>query len=119
MLCCVICLNLCTGTALESVHEELFRRWPTALHMAAADPNELEAVLRHLGMQRKRTRTLIRMSTAWSCLWDGGDPMDLPGIGIYGKDSYEIFVRGNMDVLPCDKELLKYLKWRLSLIQSS
>lgn len=111
LLCCVICLNLCTGTALESVHEELFRRWPTALHMAIADSVELESVLRHLGMQGKRTRALIRMSTSWSCLWDGGDPNDLPGIGEYGKGSYEIFVRGNLGVLPKDKELRKYLRW--------
>jgi len=111
LLCCVICLNLCTGTALESVHGRLFERWPTALHMAIADPMELEEVLRHLGMQRKRARTLIRMSTAYSCLWDGGKPSDLPGIGKYGEDSYEIFVRRNIRVLPTDKELRKYLEW--------
>ena len=51
------------------------------------------------------------MSTAWSCLWIGGDPTDLPGIGKYGKDSYEIFIRGNTEVLPLDKELKKYLEW--------
>ena len=107
----MICLNLCTGTALESVHGELFRRWPTPLHMALTDPSELESVLRPLGMQRRRTRSLIRMSISWSCLWDGGDPLDLPGIGEYGKDSYEIFVRGNLGICPRDKELKKYLAW--------
>lgn len=111
LLCCVICLNLCTGTALEAVHGELFKRWPTALHMTLADPSELENVLRHLGMQRKRSRALIRMSTYWSFLWDGGNPLDLPGIGKYGRDSYEIFVRGNSRVSPTDKELRKYLEW--------
>ncbi len=111
LLCCVICLNLCTGTALESVHCELFSRWPTPLHMATADPSELEAVLRHLGMQRRRARALIRMSTAYSCWWDGGNPSDLPGIGKYGGDSYEIFVRGNLGVRPMDKELRKYIEW--------
>lgn len=111
LLCCVICLNLCTGTALESVHRELFRRWPTPLHMALAGREELEGVLRHLGMQRRRARALIRMSTSYAFWWDGGDPEDLPGIGKYGKDSYEIFIRGNLSVLPQDKELRKYLEW--------
>lgn len=111
LLCCVICLNLCTGTALESVHGELFRRWPTPLHMALADQEELEGVLRYLGMQRRRARALIRMSTAYACWWDGGNPEDLPGIGKYGADSYEIFVRGNLSVRPQDKELRKYLEW--------
>ena len=79
--------------------------------MATADPSELESVLRHLGMQRKRARTLIRMSTVWSCWWDGENPQDLLGIGKYGGDSYEIFVRGNLGVSPMDKELRKYLEW--------
>lgn len=111
LLCCVICLNLCTGTALESVHLELFRRWPTSLHMATASIEEVEGVVRYLGLQRRRAISLIRMSTAFACWWDGGDPEDLPGIGKYGADSYEIFVRGNLSVRPQDKELRKYLEW--------
>lgn len=79
--------------------------------MATADHVELESVLRHLGMQNRRARALIRMSTAYACWWDGGNPEDLPGIGKYGKDSYEIFVRGNLSVRPMDKELRKYLEW--------
>lgn len=111
VLCCVICLNLCTGRALESVHTELFRRWPTPLHMATADRGELESVLRRLGMQRRRAIALVRMSVAYACLWDGRDPLDLPGIGKYGADSYRIFVRGELDVGPTDKELRKYIEW--------
>lgn len=45
--------------------------------------------------------------------WDGKDAADLPGIGRYGKDSYDIFVRlhdkKHWQVL--DKELKNYLKW--------
>ena len=107
----MICLNLCSGAALESVHGILFERWPTALHMAIADQSELESVLRPLGLQRRRARSLIRMSTMWSCLWDGENPIDLPGIGRYGADSYEMFVRNNLSVCPQDKELRRYLEW--------
>lgn len=111
LLSCAICLNLCTGTALESVHRDLFTLWPTPLHMATADRREVEDLLTHLGLQRRRTLSLIRMSTAYACWWDGRDPMALPGIGKYGTDSYRIFIRGELDVLPDDKELKKYLAW--------
>lgn len=112
MLCCVICLNLCSGRALEGVHEELFRRWPTALHMAIADRAELEGVLSVLGLKARRATALIRMSVAWALLWDGEDPADLPGIGRYGSDSYRVFVRGEIGIPVTDKEVKKYLQWR-------
>jgi endonuclease III len=80
--------------------------------MSIADPSDVELVVRHLGLQRRRARSLIRMSIAYSCWWDGEDPMDLPGIGQYGADSYNIFVRGQLNVRPMDKELRKFLEWK-------
>ena len=111
VLACAICLNLCTGRAFEAVHRDLFALWPSPLHMATADPEELRILLSQLGLQNRRSAALIRMSTAYAVLWDGRDPMDLPGIGKYGSDSYRIFVRGELDVRPTDKELRKYLEW--------
>lgn len=111
LLCCCICLNLCTGRAFESVHEDLFSLWPTALDMATADYTEVELLLTQLGLQKRRARSLIRMSTAYACWWDGKDAEDLPGIGRYGSDSYKLFIRGELDVRVTDKELRKYLEW--------
>ena len=34
---------------------------------------------------------------------------DLPGIGIYGNESWEIFVNGNLDIKPTDSKLRAYL----------
>ena len=104
-------LNLCSGRALESIHEDFFMLWPTPLHLLEEDPLNVEALLSHLGLQRRRTVSLRRMSAAYAFLWDGVDPDDLPGIGKYGADSYNIFVRGQLDVKPTDKELRKYLEW--------
>ncbi len=111
MLCCTICLNLCTGRAFETIHEDLFALWDTPYEMAIADSLDLETLLTPLGLQRRRTRSLIRMSTAYAFMWDGRDPMELPGIGKYGSDSYRIFVRGEFDIPVEDKELRKYLEW--------
>ena len=79
--------------------------------MSTADPSEVELLVTYLGLQRRRSQALIRMSTAYACWWDGRDPTDLPGIGRYGADSYRIFIRGELDVQPTDKELRKYLEW--------
>jgi methyl-CpG-binding domain protein 4 len=111
LLCCVICLNLCSGRMLETIHLQLFKRWPTALHMAVADLSELEQMIAPLGLQTRRAKSLMRMSAAWACLWDGKKPDDLPGIGKYGSDSYRLFIRGELDIPVEDKELRKYLEW--------
>lgn len=107
-------LNLTSGRQLEGVDHELFSRWPTAHHLAIADQGEVAEVVRRLGLYNRRSRQLIRMSTAYAFLWDGRDPLSLPGIGKYGSDSYRIFVRGETDLVVEDKELKKYLAWRAS-----
>lgn len=114
LLCCCICLNLSSGRALESVHEDLFELWPTPLHLATADVRDVTALMSQLGLQNRRARNLMRMSVAFACWWDGIDPRELPGIGRYGCDSYNIFIRGWSDVVVHDKELRKYLEWKRS-----
>lgn len=112
LLCCTICLNLCSGREFEKVHEDLFALWPTPYHMALADPLDVQALVSPLGLQRVRSRNLIRMSTAYAFLWDGRDPRELPGIGKYGSDSFMLFIRGESDLQVQDKELRKYLEWK-------
>ena len=38
------------------------------------------------------------------------DIMELPGVGKYGKESWDIFVNGRKDIEPTDKKLKKYLE---------
>lgn len=114
ILCCVIMLNLTTGRQLEGIDIELFSRWPTCRHLAAADVTDVAEVVRPLGLYNRRSRQLVRMSVVYAFMWDGVDPRDLPGIGKYGADSYRIFVRGELDIPVEDKELRRYLEWRRS-----
>jgi methyl-CpG-binding domain protein 4 len=108
----VVCIlqNRTTGAQVEAVIDRLFARYPTARDLAMADVAELEALLRPLGLWRRRPRILIAMSRQVA---DGGwsDPLDLPGIGPYARDSYEIFVRRNLDVEPRDSWLKRYLEF--------
>ena len=113
MLCCVIMLNQTNARQLRGIHHEFFRRWPDPVSLALADPATVEGVIAPLGLQRRRARSLIRMSAAYAFLWDGIDPASLPGVGKYGSDSYRLFIRGELEISVDDKELKKYLAWKL------
>lgn len=105
-------LNQTNGKQLESVHEDLFWRWPTCYHLAGADRSELESVIRPLGLFRRRASILLRLSAFYAFVWDGIEPVtDIPGVGKYGSDSYSIFIDGIVPDGVADKELRKYLEW--------
>ncbi len=111
LLVCVICLNQTSAKQLRPIYKHLFARWPDPISMALAVPDELEQMIAPLGLQRRRARALIRMSATYAFLWDGGDPIDLPGIGKYGSDSFKLFIRGELGIQVEDKELRRYLEW--------
>lgn len=54
----------CTDARVNLVTPELFRRWPDARSLAAADPGELESVIRSTGFFRNKARNLIGMARA-------------------------------------------------------
>lgn len=108
-------LNQTNGRQLENVHIPFFAAWPTPMHLAIADRSAVEEVVKPLGLQKRRSAQLIRMSTVYAFWWDGRDPTDLPGIGKYGSDSFRIFIRREYDIPVDDKELKKYLGWIRSL----
>ena len=108
ILVCCLCLNLTKRAQMEPVVEEMFRRWPTPQALSAASDADLEALITPLGMQRKRTQTLKRMSEEYAA---GGwkQAKDLHGIGKYGDDAYRIFILGDWRaVQPNDHALNDY-----------
>lgn len=105
----VIMLNLTTARQVRGVIWEFFRRWPMPHIVSAADEVEISDVIKTLGMQRKRARTIVRMSDGF--VRGFSDVRELYGIGKYGADSYEIFVRRNLVDDVEDKELKRYVAW--------
>lgn len=108
VLVCCLCLNLTTRKQMEPVVEVIFERWPTAISLAGAEPTELEEVVKRLGMQRKRSKTLIEMSRQYAA---GGwsDPRKLKGVGEYAARAYEIFIEGRVgSTPPADHALRDY-----------
>ena len=89
----------------------LLRQMPDAAALASAEPAQLEALLRPLGLHRRRAQTLIDMSRAFL---DGSwrRVEELPGVGKYAADAYAIFCLGLWrEVAPNDHALNAYQEW--------
>ncbi|MFQ6172182.1 endonuclease III [Oryzobacter sp. R7] len=76
-----------TDVMVNSVTPTLFSRWPTAEALAAADREEMEAVLRPTGFFRAKTNSVITLSQAIVERFGGEVPgrlqdlVTLPGVG--------------------------------------
>jgi methyl-CpG-binding domain protein 4 len=108
ILVCCLCLNLTTRRQMEPVVEEMFRRWPTPGLLASCDVEELQELIKPLGMWRRRAATLIKMSRQY-CESQWVDVEELTGVGQYARRAYEIFILGKIgEHPPNDHALLEY-----------
>ena len=77
----------CTDVKVNEVTPEVFRRWPTPEDLMAADPDELEQVVRPTGFFRSKAKNLQGMATILVEQHGGEVPGDmedlvaLPGVG--------------------------------------
>ena len=87
LLAATILSAQCTDKMVNSVTPKLFARYPGVKQLAAADPTELEAIIRSTGFYRSKTRSLLGMARALVERHGGRIPrsMDalvrLPGVG--------------------------------------
>jgi endonuclease-3 len=76
-----------TDRSVNLVTPELFRRYPAALELAAADPAVIETLIKPTGFFRAKTRSIIAASRKLVDLFGGvvpdniDDLVKLPGIG--------------------------------------
>ena len=105
----VIMLNQTGRKPVKTVLPSFLSLWPRPQDFLAATESEVKTVIERLGMVNVRYRRLRQMTQDF-LTWDGNDAKMLYGIGKYGSDSYEIFFRANYNVMPTDKELIRYLK---------
>jgi endonuclease-3 len=77
----------CTDKRVNMVTPALFKRYPTPAALAAANPEELEDLIKSTGFFRNKTKSLLGMAAAVAEQHDGRvpDTMDalvtLPGVG--------------------------------------
>jgi endonuclease-3 len=87
LLVAVILSAQTTDKLVNLITPELFRRYPTAADLAAADPAAVEALIKPTGFFRAKTRSIIAASQKLVELFGGVVPnniedlVTLPGIG--------------------------------------
>ena len=87
LLAATILSAQCTDARVNMVTPELFRRYPDAAALAAADPSELEAIIRSTGFFRAKAKSLIGCARALVRDHGGEVPRShaamtrLPGVG--------------------------------------
>tara|TARA_R100000030_G_scaffold100105_2_gene92453 strand:+ start:2687 stop:3013 length:327 start_codon:yes stop_codon:yes gene_type:complete len=101
-------LNLTNRKQVDTIRDELFKRYPTPKDMMNANQSELAELLQPLGLYNRRAKSLIKMSKGYVNGFNSVD--ELYGIGQYAKDSWDIFQNNNFSVKPTDKVLLEYLR---------
>ncbi len=109
----VACLlhNLTTRKQVDKVYEHLFNKYPSALSMSRANEEDLHAIIKPLGMWKRRAATLIRFSREY-LEKDWKEASELYGCGKYANDCYKIFCLGDWkDVSPNDNTLNRYYAW--------
>lgn len=76
-----------TDVAVNKVTPELFRRWPDAAALAAADPAEVADIIRTIGLYRTKSANIVKLAAKLEELYGGETPGDfdklltLPGVG--------------------------------------
>jgi endonuclease-3 len=77
----------CTDVRVNLTTPALFKKYPTAEEMAAADPSQLEELVRPTGFYRNKTRSLLGLAAAVRDRFGGQVPgtlealVTLPGVG--------------------------------------
>ena len=67
----------CTDARVNKTTPDLFRRFPTPLELAAADPFELEEMVRSTGFYKSKARNLLKMANQLLDDHSGEVPKDL------------------------------------------
>lgn len=113
MLVCCILLNQTNNKQVRPILSSVFDLIPTPISTIGCDPEVLAAIIKTTGFQNVKASRIIRMSETWIAGFS--DVTQLPGIGKYGKESWDIFVNGNTRIEPTDKKLKTYLDWVRSI----
>ena len=113
LLVACIALNQSKGDIVDTLIDEVFRRWPDPEAMAGADLDEMATLLRPCGLNRIKSLRLVEMSKGYYRDGPPADPRIFSGCGPYAFDSWRIFVLEDFTP-PCpkDKRLAAYWRWR-------
>lgn len=128
LLVACTCLNLASARQARPVWERFFSRWPTPESLFVGDTRhsseileEMEEMFRPIGFQKIRSLRIWRMTFDYLVVRPDLSPGEvgrLHGVGKYARDSFVMFVGGEVVEDAQDKELSRYVQWALSLTGS-
>jgi endonuclease III len=87
LIVAVVLSAQCTDVRVNMTTPAVFARYPTAEDMAAANPEELEELIKPTGFYRNKAKSLLGLSAALRDRYDGEVPrtldklVELPGVG--------------------------------------
>ena len=108
MLVCCILLNQTNNKQVRPILSSVFELIPNPMSASEVDVEVLARIIKSTGFQNIKASRIKKLSQKWV---DGFSSVsDLPGIGRYGHDSWEIFINRRTNIIPTDKKLLRYLE---------
>ena len=109
MMVCCICLNQTNNKQVRPILDILFSVVPDPASAISCEKERISECLKSTGFQNIKADRIKKMSQKWIEGFD--DPSELPGIGKYGQDSWDIFINGNLGRETADKKLIAYLSF--------
>lgn len=107
MMVCCICLNQTNNKQVRPILEALFSIIPDPVSAISCERERISECLKSTGFQNIKADRIKKMSQKWIEGFE--NPLELPGIGKYGQDSWDIFINGNLRRETSDKKLRIYL----------
>ncbi len=107
MLVCCILLKQTTNQQVRKVLDPLFELIPDPESCVEADPTKISEIIKITGFYNIKAARIQKLSKKWIEGFE--DPRELPGVGKYAMESWDIFVNKKTDFTPSDKMLKMYL----------
>lgn len=101
-----VCLNLASARVARGIVMRILERWPTPGALCDAPVMDLEAVLKPLGLSKRRAGYLHAISRVQTTTLDS-----LPGVGPYALESIEVFCRGKLPNEVSDRKVKAWVEW--------
>ena len=109
MMVCCICLNQTNNKQVRPILDILFDIIPDPNSAISCESERISECLKSTGFQNVKADRIKKMSQKWIEGFE--NPSELPGIGKYGQDSWDIFINGNLRRETSDKKLITYLSF--------
>ena len=116
LVSCVLMSRVSSHATKSRCVAAFFERYPTPSEALDAEAGDLQAILGPLGLFPNRLKSLVAVSERFLEMpaFDVGLQGDLKiyGIGQFGLDSFQIFIRGRLDFQPGDRTLQAFVRWQ-------